>query len=53
MPLGATDALLALQAADDRFGLLGRLAEAAAREGLAVRAVDEPPDCIPSSRRSR
>jgi glutamine---fructose-6-phosphate transaminase (isomerizing) len=42
VPLGPGDALLAIQPADDRFGLLGRLADAAASEGLLVATVQEP-----------
>jgi glucosamine--fructose-6-phosphate aminotransferase (isomerizing) len=42
VPLGAGDAVLAIQPADDRFGFLERLAAAALREGLKVVTVDEP-----------
>jgi glutamine---fructose-6-phosphate transaminase (isomerizing) len=42
VPLGSDDALLAIQPADDSFGLLGLLARTAASEGLTVAAVEEP-----------
>jgi glutamine---fructose-6-phosphate transaminase (isomerizing) len=42
VPLGAEDALLALQPGDDGFGLLNAIAGAASAEGLAVRSVEEP-----------
>ena len=42
VPLGLGDALLAVQPADDQFGMLELLAAAAASEGLEVRTVDEP-----------
>jgi glutamine---fructose-6-phosphate transaminase (isomerizing) len=42
VPLGPDDALLAIQPADDRFGLLGLLAGTAANEGLTVATVEEP-----------
>ena len=41
VPLGPGDALLAIQPADDRFGLLERLAGAAASEGLLVVTLSE------------
>jgi glucosamine--fructose-6-phosphate aminotransferase (isomerizing) len=42
VPLGAEDALLAIQPGDARSGLLAAIAEAAAAEGLAVTRVEEP-----------
>jgi glucosamine--fructose-6-phosphate aminotransferase (isomerizing) len=42
VPLGAEDALLAIQPDDDRFGLLAAIADAASAEGLAVTRVEEP-----------
>jgi glutamine---fructose-6-phosphate transaminase (isomerizing) len=42
VPLGAEDALLAIQPGDDRFGLLDAIAAAASVEGLAVTRVEEP-----------
>jgi glutamine---fructose-6-phosphate transaminase (isomerizing) len=42
VPLGPSDALLAIQPSDDPFGMLDLLSAAAASEGLKVRAVTEP-----------
>jgi glucosamine--fructose-6-phosphate aminotransferase (isomerizing) len=42
VPLGPSDAFLAIQPADDRFGLLELLVDAATGEGLEVRTVEEP-----------
>ena len=42
VPLGPTDALLAIQPSDDPFGMLELLSTAAASEGLHVVTVDEP-----------
>ena len=42
VPLGPGDAFLAVQPADDPFGLLGPLGAAAASEGLRVATVAEP-----------
>lgn len=42
VPLESRDALLAIQPAGDRFGLLEAVATAAAAEGLAVTRVEEP-----------
>jgi glutamine---fructose-6-phosphate transaminase (isomerizing) len=42
VPLGPGDALLAIQPSDDRFGLLDRLAAAAATGGMQVATVREP-----------
>jgi glutamine---fructose-6-phosphate transaminase (isomerizing) len=42
VPLGRDDALLAIQPADDRFGLLGRLVAAAQSEGILVATIEEP-----------
>ena len=42
VPLGGGDAFLAIQPADDQFGLLELLVAAAASEGLEVRTVEEP-----------
>ncbi len=42
VPLGPGDAFVAIQPADDRFGLLELLGAAAASEGLEVRTVEEP-----------
>jgi glutamine---fructose-6-phosphate transaminase (isomerizing) len=42
VPLGSSDALLAIQPSDDPFGMLDLLSAAAASEGLAVRTVSEP-----------
>ncbi len=41
VPLGPSDALLAIQPSDDPFGMLDLLSAAAASEGLAVRTVSE------------
>ena len=41
VPLGRSDAFLAIQPADDQFGLLELLGAAAASEGLEVRTVEE------------
>jgi glucosamine--fructose-6-phosphate aminotransferase (isomerizing) len=41
VPLGAGDAMLAIQPSDDRFGMLELLSVAAASEGLEVRVVTE------------
>jgi glutamine---fructose-6-phosphate transaminase (isomerizing) len=42
VPLGASDALLAIQPSNDPFGMLDLLSAAAASEGLEVRTVSEP-----------
>jgi glutamine---fructose-6-phosphate transaminase (isomerizing) len=42
VPLGASDALLAIQPPNDPFGMLDLLSAAAASEGLEVRTVSEP-----------
>jgi glutamine---fructose-6-phosphate transaminase (isomerizing) len=42
VPLGPSDALLAIQPSDDPFGVLDLLSAAAASEGLEVRTVSEP-----------
>jgi glutamine---fructose-6-phosphate transaminase (isomerizing) len=43
VPLGASDVLLAIQPEDDRFGLTEGVANAAAKAGLVVARVSEPP----------
>ncbi len=47
VPLGPGDALLAIQPADDRFGLVAAVGEAAAGAGVAVHTVHEPPGLDP------
>jgi len=42
VPLGASDALLAIQPSNDPFGMLDLLSAAAGSEGLEVRTVSEP-----------
>ncbi len=47
VPLGAADALLALQPTHDPVGLLGRLMAAAAREGVSTATIEEPGELGP------